>query len=186
MHEWARGRDKEAGGGGTLPCISALLPRSSAFHWTSSLLEFGCWDNSWDQLVSLHLSSNKVGHVNICIYALHFTWELESSCLCWAISPTLKQPFRDGTWTREYSVNTIYYLFLSSDLKPQISLPWESSILSVSDLLPGALLQWKKKYLLTLPQLHFLSSWRRCLCLGEEVLCTLSGNIFLVLFKLRQ
>lgn len=136
--------------------------------------------------LSLHLSSNKVGHVNICIYALHFTRELESSCLCCAISPTLKQPFRDGTWTREYSVNTIYYLFLSSDLKTRIFLPWESSILSVSDLLPGALLQWKKKYLLTLPQLHFLSSWRRCLCLGEEVLFTLSGNIFLVLFKLRQ
>lgn len=47
--------------------------------------------------LSLHLSSNKVGHVNICIYALHFTRELESSCLCCAISPTLKQPFRDGT-----------------------------------------------------------------------------------------
>lgn len=163
MHEWSRGRD---GGRRGYPALHfCLIAQKQCLSLNKLTLSLDGGTAPGISL-SLHLPSNKVGQINICIYALHFTRELESSCLCCALSPTLKQPFRDGTWTREYSINTIYYLFLSSGLKTRISLPWESSILSVSDLLPGALLQWKKKYLLTLPQLHFLSSWRRCLVFG--------------------
>lgn len=78
--------EEETKGGG-VPCLTFLpnCPETVSFIEQAHRLSLEGRTAPGISL-SLHLSSNKVGLINICIYALHFTRELESLWLYCALS----------------------------------------------------------------------------------------------------
>lgn len=157
--------------------VSALLPRNRVFHWSRSFTSVWVAGQLLGSVCLCTPPPGKVALKSICINALLFTQELESSCLHCTVSPALKEPFKDKTWTGEYS--PISDIIRFSPLTQELRFIFHGDQASSQVFCQEKCCSGRKSYLPKLPL------WR-CVWLAKGGSLYTIRNMFMTLFKLRQ